>query len=442
VRVGFCVFLFTWPVMHATNTNEFGTTRFPGSDKRLAFRVTTVHPLGRSAWGVLFDNAPTSCSDRLAERSRLEWRIGSDGDPALLLAGFLADAGLSRPGFDPAPDSFLDKTSHLSTWWDGQVCGAAVLVSAAGCAAMVGAPPGPPSPAPAVPDLVAVVYEHGTFRQPRVPGDIDLGRWVPSWTPARHADAVREVRAAIGRGDVYQVNVVGHASASYRGDPTGALHRVTRLPGARYAGVLTGDGWAVACASPETLVEVRAGRVWTRPIKGTRAATPAGQAQLLGSVKERAEHVMIVDLERNDLTRVARTGTVRVEELYAVRRWCDLWQAESTVSAELAAGTGLADLLRAVCPGGSVTGAPKLAALDAIAALEPVGRGPSMGAFGWVGPDRIDLGLTIRTVAVDTGRVHVWAGGGITWDSDPAEEVAEAAAKAGPLRHAFEQPGP
>jgi para-aminobenzoate synthetase component 1 len=168
-----------------------------------------------------------------------------------------------------------------------------------------------------------------------------------------------------------------------------------------------------------------------------------GRAELLASAKERAEHVMIVDLERNDLARVARTGSVRVDELYAVRRWCDLWQAESTVSAELAPGTGLADLLRAVCPGGSVTGAPKLAALDHIAALEPVGRGPSMGAYGWIGPDRIDLGLTIRTVAVDAQRVHLWAGGGITWDSDPEAEVAEAAAKAAPLRAALlAQPSP
>jgi len=248
---------------------------------------------------------------------------------------------------------------------------------------------------------------------------------------------VTRVRSAIADGEVYQVNLVGHASAPYRGDPTSTLRRVTRLPGARYAGVLSGDGWAVACASSETLVEVRGGRAVTRPIKGTRPATAAGRAQLLASAKERAEHVMIVDLERNDLARVARTGSVRVDELYAVRRWCGLWQAESTVSAQLAAGTGLADLLRALCPGGSVTGAPKRAALDVIAALEPVGRGPSMGAFGWIGPDGIDLGLTIRTVAVDTERVHVWAGGGITWGSDPAAEVAEAAAKAGPLRAAL-----
>jgi para-aminobenzoate synthetase component 1 len=261
--------------------------------------------------------------------------------------------------------------------------------------------------------------------------------WEPSWTPTDHADAVRAVREAIACGDVYQVNLVGHASARYDGDPLPALHRVAGLPGARYGGVLTGDGWAIACASPETLVEVADGRIVTRPIKGTRPATEVGRRELLASTKERAEHVMIVDLERNDLARLAATGSVRVDELFAIRRWCGLWQAESVVSARLAAGVGLADVLRAMCPGGSVTGAPKLAALDVIAALEPAGRGPSMGAYGWVTRDRIDLGLTIRTVAADAERVHVWAGGGITWGSDPEAEVAEAAAKAAPIRAAL-----
>jgi para-aminobenzoate synthetase component 1 len=100
-------------------------------------------------------------------------------------------------------------------------------------------------------------------------------------------------------------------------------------------------------------------------------------------------------------------------------------------------GSDLADLLRAVCPGGSVTGAPKLAALAQIARLEPVGRGVSMGALGWIGTDHLDLGLSIRTVAVDGERVHAWAGGGITWDSDPLAEVEEAAAKAAPIRAAL-----
>jgi len=322
----------------------------------------------------------------------------------------------------------------------GSLCGAALYVSAAAASVIAGGPPGPPSPAPVVPDVYAVLYEH-TGRRPAVrPAPHPrwwLGDWRASWTAAEHAGAVSAVRAAIARGDVYQVNVVGHASAPYRGDPLPALRRVAALPGARYGGVLTGDGWALACASPETLVEVRAGRVVTRPIKGTRPATPAGRRQLLASAKERAEHVMIVDLERNDLSRLAGTGPVTVDELFAVRRWCGLWQAESVVSAPLTGPLDLAGLLRAVAPGGSVTGAPKRAALDQIARLEPVGRGVSMGVLGWVAPDYVDLGLTIRTVAADGERLHVWAGGGITIDSDPAAEVAEAAAKAAPVRAAL-----
>jgi para-aminobenzoate synthetase component I len=367
-------------------------------------------------------------ADQPWERSRTEWWVGDGGDPASLVEDFLADQGL------PVRD--LAATGHRY----GPAREATLFLSAAACARLAGAPTGPPSPAPAVPDLVVVVQEDRAA-PPRPPaGPWRVGRWRASWSPARHAAAVAEVREAIARGDVYQVNLVGHARARYRGDPLPALRRVAALPGARYGRILRGRGWAIGCASPETLAEVAGGRVITRPIKGTRPATAAGREQLLDSVKERAEHVMIVDLERNDLARLARTGTVRVEELYAVRRWCDLWQAESVVSAELAGGVGLAGLLRALCPGGSVTGAPKLAALDVIAGLEPVGRGPSMGLLGRVGPDRIDLGLTIRTVAADAEHLHVWAGGGITWGSDPAAEVAEAAAKAGPLRTALGGP--
>jgi para-aminobenzoate synthetase component 1 len=398
---------------------------------------------------VTVPGAPRSYAGQLGERCRLEWRISDGGDPAALAEEFLADAGLHvgnpRGKVPPRPG----------------VCGAALYVSAAAGAHLAGAPPGPPSPTPSIPDVVAVVYgpEPGGWRhgQRRAGewrgGEWRLGEWQESWTAGEHARAVRQVRAAIARGDVYQVNVVGHASARYAGDPLPALRRVAALPGARYGGVLAGrpdgwadpaadpgdaaHGWAIGSASPETLVEVTGGRVVTRPIKGTRPATAAGRRELFASAKERAEHVMIVDLERNDLARVARTGSVRVDELYAVRRWCDLWQAESVVSAELADGAGLAQLLRAVCPGGSVTGAPKLAALAQIDHVEPVGRGASMGALGWVGPDRLDLGLSIRTVAVDGERVHLWAGGGITWGSDPAAEVAEAAAKAAPLRAAL-----
>ncbi|WP_435207827.1 chorismate-binding protein [Micromonospora sp. bgisy143] len=373
--------------------------------------------------------APPGCRDTLVERARLQWRRTDGGDPAALAQEFLAGHGLDLSDLNrPAP-------AHP----DGGACGAALYLSAAAGALLAGAPVGAPEPAPALPDLAVVVYHHGPARvaptDPATPWW--LGPWTESWTPAQHAAAVEAVRAAIGRGDVYQSNLVGHAAAPYTGDPLPALRRLGALPGARYGGVLTGDGWAIGCASPETLVELHDGHLITRPIKGTRPATATGRAELLTSAKERAEHIMIVDLERNDLARIARTGTVTVDDLFAVRRWCDLWQAESTVRARAADGLGLADLLRATCPGGSVTGAPKLAALTHIAAAEPVGRGASMGALGWVAPGRIDLGLTIRTAAADGDTLHTWAGGGITWDSDPTAEVAEAAAKTAPVRAAL-----
>ncbi|GIF47453.1 para-aminobenzoate synthetase component 1 [Asanoa ferruginea] len=363
----------------------------------------------------------------------MEWRSTEGGDPAQHLEDFLTADGLNVRSFSsPRLSRSVAKSEAIS------VCGAAILISAAGAAAMLKrGPVAKPTPAPAVPDLAVVVYEHADAPETRhwPISDWRLGEWEPSWTPLEHGFAVAAAREAIGRGDVYQVNVVGHASAPYVGDPLPALARLGGLPGAHYGGVLTGAGWAVGCASPETLIQVIDGRVITKPIKGTRPATAAGRRELLASSKERAEHIMIVDLARNDLGRVARTGSVRVDELFAIRTWSNLWQAESVVSAELADGVGLAELLRATCPGGSVTGAPKLAALQQIAALEPVGRGPSMGALGWIDANgNLDLGLTIRTAAADADRLHLWAGGGITWGSEPEAEVAEAAAKAAPIR--------
>ncbi|MEU8183644.1 chorismate-binding protein [Micromonospora sp. NPDC049044] len=371
--------------------------------------------------------APAACRDTLTERARLQWHRRDGGDPAALAEEFLAAHGLP----------LHDLTRPTPTHPDTGACGAALYLSAAAGAHLAGAPTTTAEPAPTLPDLTVVVYHHGPTRNTPPAGPPTpwwLGPWTESWTPRQHADAVAEVRAAIGRGDVYQTNLVGHAAAPYTGDPRPALSRLSALPGARYGGVLTGDGWAIGCASPETLIEVTDGHLITRPIKGTRPATAAGRAELLTSAKERAEHIMIVDLERNDLARIARTGSVTVDDLFTVRRWCDLWQAESTVRATAADGLGLADLLRATCPGGSVTGAPKHAALTQITTLEPVGRGASMGALGWVTPGRVDLGLTIRTAAADTDLLHTWAGGGITWDSDPAAEVAEAAAKTAPIR--------
>ncbi|HYT10703.1 MAG TPA: chorismate-binding protein [Mycobacteriales bacterium] len=377
---------------------------------------------------------------RLVERARWEWWRGDPVDPASGLMRFLTAHGL--------PTDLSARVPPVA----GAAGMAAVLVGAAGAAALGGAAGGAPSPVPAVPDLAVVAYDlrpapHGEgvpAGAGRNGGRVQdaggpavaaarVGRWSTSWTDAEHAAAVRAVRAAIAEGDVYQVTVVGHRSAPYSGDPAAALAAVAALPGARYGGGLAGPGWAVATASPECLLTVERGLARTSPVKGTRPATASGRAELLASGKERAEHVMIVDLVRNDLGRLAVAGTVRVEQLFGLREWCGLWQAESTVAARLRPATSVADLLAAVLPGGSVTGAPKLAATGLAAALEPVGRGPAMGALGVLSADRLDLGLTIRTVAADADRLHLWAGGGITWGSDPYAEVAEAHAKADPV---------
>ena len=266
------------------------------------------------------------------------------------------------------------------------------------------------------------------------------GPWRTTWPDAEHAAAVQRVREEIERGEVYQVNVVGHRSAPLAGSPVAAAAQVAALgaqTGAAYGGVLAGNGWAVGSASPEQLVQVVGERVTTVPVKGTIAGGPEAVAALRASAKDRAEHVMIVDLERNDLAQVARTGSVTVEQLYDVQPWAELWHAGSRVAAQLTAGATALDVLRAVAPGGSVTGAPKRAACGVLAEVEPVGRGPAMGGLGFVSPGRLDLGLSIRTVAAANGQVHLWAGGGVTWSSEPAAEVAEAHAKAQPLLRAL-----
>jgi para-aminobenzoate synthetase component 1 len=314
--------------------------------------------------------------------------------------------------------------------------GVALLIGARACAAIGDVPQGRPTPV-AVPDCVAVAYRRGDRRVAR-PGDAVVGDWIPSWTDAEHAAAVDQVRAAIARGDVYQANVVGHRSAPFTGDPAALAAALTALPGAWYGGSLSGDGWTVASASPEQLVRVVGDQLTTVPIKGTSR----DPEELRASLKDRAEHVMIVDLERNDVARVSQTGTVAVEELYALSDWAGLWHASSTVAGTLAPGVGVTEVLRALLPGGSVTGAPKHAACRLLAALEPVGRGPAMGAMGFVWPGGLDLGLTIRTIATADDRVHLWAGGGITWGSDPGQEVAEAHAKAAPVQRALAQVRP
>jgi len=257
-----------------------------------------------------------------------------------------------------------------------------------------------------------------------------VGEWERSWSDLEYGAAVEAVREAIAVGDVYQVNLVQHLSAPFSGDP-GALAAALAPLRPLVSRPLAGDGWAIVSASPELFLRRRGRCVWTMPIKGTR---PLGVEGLTESEKDAAEHVMIVDLERNDLSRVCEPGSVRWPELMEPRAMAGVEHLVSRVEGVLREDVSLTELLEATFPGGSVTGAPKIAAVDLIAALEPVGRGASMGALGTIRPNGdLDLALTIRTFAVVGDRIHLWVGGGVVWDSDPVEEIEESWTKAAPL---------
>jgi para-aminobenzoate synthetase component 1 len=258
----------------------------------------------------------------------------------------------------------------------------------------------------------------------------DPGSWRSSLDRAGFEAGVEAIRTAIGDGQVYQVNLTRRLSAplpDHAEIPALGAALATGNP-APYSAVvhLPRHGIAVASASPERFLTRRGPRVWSSPIKGTADAPDAFLA------KDRAENVMIVDLVRNDLGRVCEYGSVGVPSLLAVEPHPGLYHLVSTVRGDLRAGIGWPQLLEATFPPGSVTGAPKLAALDCIRRLEPVERGVYCGAIGWVDADRDEgeLNVAIRTFWVDEGRLHFGTGGGITWGSTPSGEWDETELKA------------
>jgi para-aminobenzoate synthetase/4-amino-4-deoxychorismate lyase len=258
-------------------------------------------------------------------------------------------------------------------------------------------------------------------------------------TRAGYLAAVEEVIGRIHRGDFYQMNLCVRLHARLgRPAPLVFAQVAARLRPA-YAGLVGGpppDGppRMVMSFSPELFLRVRGRRVTTAPIKGTAPRTAAGESALRSSAKDAAENVMIVDLMRNDLSRVCRPGTVAVAELLGVQPHPGVWHLVSTVQGELADGVGTADLLRATFPPGSVTGAPKLAAEKGIAALEAEARGAYTGCLGLVSPVAgTDLSVIIRTFEAAGDRVELGVGGGITADSVPIREWYECLHKAAPL---------
>jgi para-aminobenzoate synthetase component 1 len=291
--------------------------------------------------------------------------------------------------------------------------------------------------------------------------------WAGSGQPARrlrmrsnlarpgYLDRVEAIRAAIGRGELYQANLTRRLETPFGGDPWPVYRRLrvgNPAPFGAFVDLGVGaDGpRALLSASPEAFLAVDAGgRVTTDPIKGTR---PRGRdraedrrlaCELLGSAKDRAENVMIVDVLRNDLGRVAVPGSVRVPRLCRLERAGAVQHLVSQVEAQLRRDVDPFDLLSATMPGGSITGAPKIRAMELLSGLEPAARGPYTGTLGWIGPDgAMRSSILIRTFVADGRRLTLHVGGGITWRSNPAEEWDETVAKArGPLRAigAFEE---
>jgi para-aminobenzoate synthetase component 1 len=255
---------------------------------------------------------------------------------------------------------------------------------------------------------------------------------------AAYQAKVRRVLDYIAAGDCYQVNLAHRLEASLENASAAALfQRLRAASPAPYAAYLDCGDHQVLSSSPELFLRVAAGRVVTRPIKGTRprGGTPsedaAHAAELLGSAKDRAELVMIVDLERNDLGRVCEYGSVRVARLCELESFAQVHHLVATVEGRLRPGVTPLQALRAAFPGGSITGAPKIRAMEIIEELEPVRRGVYTGAIGWVdGAGNGEWNIAIRTIVVKDGRAYFHVGGGIVADSDPAAEYAETLAKA------------
>ncbi|MSS73866.1 MAG: aminodeoxychorismate synthase component I [Candidatus Latescibacteria bacterium] len=268
-----------------------------------------------------------------------------------------------------------------------------------------------------------------------------------SFSREGYTEAVRRVKDYIAAGDVYQVNLSQRFLARL---PTGAPDlylRLRRHSPAPFSAYLDLGDAQILSSSPERFlrVEGRDRTVETRPIKGTRPRGETGEedrrlaSELMASEKDRAELVMIVDLERNDLGRVCRFGSVRAPELAVLEPYADVFHLVATVTGELAPDRNVTDLLRATFPGGSITGAPKVRAMEIIDELEPVSRGPYTGSLGYFSfSGDVDLNILIRTLVVKGDRVCFHAGGGIVADSDPEAEYEETLHKARGMMKALE----
>jgi para-aminobenzoate synthetase component 1 len=259
-----------------------------------------------------------------------------------------------------------------------------------------------------------------------------LGPLASNFTPAEYREGVRRALDYIAAGDIFQVNLAQRFVAHGRTEPLDLYLRLKEISPAPFAAYLQWDDLAVASASPEWFYQTRGDRIVTRPIKGTRprGATPLDDARLVEelqlSAKDRAELTMIVDLERNDLGRICRYGSIAVEQPLAIESFAQVHHQVATVAGQLRAESGPIDVVRALFPGGSITGAPKIRAMQIIEELEPCRRSLYTGAIGYFGRGGSSaFNIAIRTLLIEADRVSYQVGGGIVADSDPESEYRE-----------------
>jgi para-aminobenzoate synthetase component 1 len=305
------------------------------------------------------------------------------------------------------------------------------------------------------PDTVALAGQleqtvrEALARRPTMP------RSFPRTAPAPRANfskqdylaAIARIKNYISAGDVYQVNLTQRFETPLPCHPSELYQRLRRRSPAPFAAYLNFGPLQVVSSSPERFLRLHAGRVETRPIKGTRVrgTTPAEDEQrgreLYASGKDRAELLMIVDLERNDLGRVCDFGSIRVDELYRLEAHPTVFHLVATVSGKLRSGCDVFDCLRAAFPGGSITGAPKIRAMQIIDEIETRRRHLYTGSLGYLGFDgNCDLNIAIRTIVCVGGRAYYHVGGGIVWDSDPESEYQETLDKGLAMHAALTQP--
>ncbi|MEO7252040.1 MAG: anthranilate synthase component I [Arenimonas sp.] len=311
-------------------------------------------------------------------------------------------------------------------------------------------PAQPQAHAKAVRRLDELVYRlrHSGRSYPDVldPSLLSEEDFVSGFTRDGFIRAVETIKEYIRAGDVFQVALSQRMSVPFRGRPVDVYRALRALNPSPYMYFLDLDGTQVVGSSPEILVRVQDGEITVRPIAGTRprGATPhedlALENELLADPKERAEHLMLIDLGRNDIGRVARPGTVRVPDRFLVERYSHVMHIVSEVQGQLEPGTGFADVLKATFPAGTVSGAPKIRALEVIRELEPIKRNIYSGAVGYLGWwGDIDTAIAIRTAVIQDGRLHVQAGAGIVFDSDPEKEWEETLNKGRALFRAVAQ---